>query len=232
MQEVKNVKNSAEEKISTKRALGILGLMAVVLIGLGLTAGYLFFWNQPEYQTTEEYELQGAVNAVQKYPKDPQLRIELGWLLLKEKQYDRAILEYKNALKLDPKHVGAKLNIAIAYAEQKKYKEAKTELEKIKKDNPTNVDARVALGSVYYYTKEYEKALKEYEFALNANPGTVDYIMLIAKVKEDKGDKQGAIAEYKKVLAYVPSYTAAQDALKALGYKVTTNAANGTGGKK
>ncbi|MDA8234733.1 MAG: tetratricopeptide repeat protein [Clostridia bacterium] len=219
MQEVNNLQGNPiqEETVySTKKVIVVLGGLAVVLVALGFLIGQLFFWDKPVYESALDYQFQTAYNNVKKSPNDPQLRIELGWLYLQMKDYNKALNEYKNALKLDPKNLGAKLNIAIVYGEQKDYKKAKAELEKLIKDKPAFEDARVALASVHYHLKEYDAAIKQYQFLINANPGTVDYITLLGRVLEAKGDKKGAIAQYEKALNYVPNFEPAAEGLKRL----------------
>lgn len=218
MAQLEQRKPLAEDKlIEIKKAYSIIAGLLVVVTALGMGIGYAFFWDKPEYSSPEDYELKTAINNVKSSPKDPDLRIELGWVYLKQGNSKKALEEYRNALKIDPKNVGAKLNVAMVYAHEKDYTKAQGEMEKIIKEYPTYMDARVALGSVYYQLKKYDKALEQYQFALAANPGTVDYIVMIGKIYEVQGKKDQAKAQYQKALEYVPDFQPALAALKDMG---------------
>jgi len=232
--EINNSVNTPPEEtmINTKKAVALMSGLAIAVIAVGMIIGNLFFWDKPVYDSPADYQFKTAYNNVKKSPRDPQMRLELGWLYVQMKDYKKALEEYNNALKLDPKNLDAKLNIAIVYGEQKDYPRAKAELEKLVKENPAFVDARAALASVHYHLKEYDAAAKHYQFIINANPGTVDYIAMLGKVLEDKGDKQGAIAQYQKALSYVPDYQPAAEGLKRLGGKAPEVNPNNLGTQK
>ncbi len=235
VKEVNNVQANpvpSDNVISPAKSLLLISGLAVVLIAVGMTVGYMFFWNKPVYTSPLDYQFKTAYNNVKKSPNNPQLRLELGWIYVQMKDYQKAMAEYNNALKLDPKNLDAKLNIAIVYGEQGNYKKAKAELEKLVKENPFFEDARSALASVLYHLKEYDAAAKHYQFIINSNPGTVDYITLLGKVLEAKGDKQGAIVQYQKAVSYVPGFEPAVEGLKRLGGKIPEVTPNKPGTKQ
>jgi hypothetical protein len=89
----------------------------------------------------------------------------LGWLLLEKRQFDEAIMHFKETLRVRPQYLDARNNIGVAYLRQGKYDEAITcfnELLQHKPDYPNaNKNLRIALrerGKIDKALKKQEKA--------------------------------------------------------------------------
>jgi len=196
----------------------VVSLVSIVVLAI-LTfymVGKVFIWNKPEYRNKTEYDLAVALENVKKYPQNAPLRVELGWAFAQAGDYDRALAEYQNALKIDKKNVAAKYNMALIYLQKKEDKKAAQLLEELVKERPAFTEARLTLGEYYLQVRKFDEALKHFQFVLNANPGTVDYIYLIGQALEGKGNKAEAIKKYELALRYVPDFQPAKEALARL----------------
>ena len=210
---------SKKNEIPLQKALIRIAITLVVVLGIGFGLGYLFFWNKPQYKSKVDYDYQTALTNVKKSPNSSELRVELGWVYTQQGQWDKALEEYENAIKLNKDNLTAKYNIALVKLQQNKLEEVRTLLEEVVEARKTFTEARLTLGEVLLELKEYDKAMEHFQFALNANPGTVDYIMLIGQTYEKKGELDKAKEQYEKAVAYVPDYQPAKDALAKLGGK-------------
>lgn len=110
-----------------------------------------------------------------------------------KKEYDKAIMNYTEALKLKPDFADAYYNRGAAWQNKKEYEEANSDYDKaiinynkiIEKD-PKYPDAYYGRGNSWYNKKEYDKAI-------------VDY----TKVIEISSDSEIALALYNRGLAWV-----------------------------
>jgi tetratricopeptide (TPR) repeat protein len=72
------------------------------------------------------------------------VRLNLGIIYYKQKQYEKAIDEYKKCLKTEPDYVLAHYNLGLAYYSKQQYKLAREQFEQVLKFDPTNQDAKKA----------------------------------------------------------------------------------------
>jgi tetratricopeptide (TPR) repeat protein len=81
-----------------------------------------------------------------------------------EGDYDKAIQDYKQAIKIDPNHVNSHLNLGEAYYQKGMYEEAKKEYEYVLAVNNMHIKAHYALGRTLAQEGKKEEARKHYEF--------------------------------------------------------------------
>lgn len=216
-----NNKNKQSQFSIGKGLLTILATLTPIIV-VGYLIGELFFWDKPAIANQDEYELQVILDAVKNNPMDARLRLELGWQFTQRQEYEKALLEFENVLKIDDQSLGAKLNIAIVKGELGDLEEAIVMLEEIKKEAPAMIDARYVLGQAYEEKGDYELAIEEYQFILNANPGIVDYMVKLGDVNRKMGNYDEAEQYYLHVLSRLPNYSKAIDGLAELE-KQTSN---------
>jgi tetratricopeptide (TPR) repeat protein len=85
---------------------------------------------------------------------------------------DRAIIEYKNALKINPSYSSSQLNLGFAYINKKDYDRAMEVFIRIFKEAPTYNPSLVhyGFGLVYQNKSMIKEAIKEYSAALEIDP--------------------------------------------------------------
>ena len=81
-----------------------------------------------------------------------------------EGDYDKAIQDYKQAIKIDPNHINSHLNLGEAYYQKGMYEEAKKEYENVLILNKMHPKAHFALGRTLAQEGKKEKAKEHYEF--------------------------------------------------------------------
>src|SRR5215471_3781251 len=72
-----------------------------------------------------------------------------GQALLKEKKFQEASLEFRNALQIDDHLADAHWGLASAYEGLQRYQEAFEEMKQVVELDPNNLDVRVRLGNYY-----------------------------------------------------------------------------------
>lgn len=71
-----------------------------------------------------------------------------GQALLKDKKFQEASLEFRNALQIDEKLADAHWGLANAYEGLQRYQEAFEEMKQVVALDPNNLDVRVRLGKI------------------------------------------------------------------------------------
>jgi len=100
------------------------------------------FVNVKGYSFDDKIDYRKAESAlsekIQSEPNDWQLHYNLGTLYLRDKKFDQAIAELKNAKELNPKEILPRVNLAAAYREKGMYTERMTELREALGVDPRN----------------------------------------------------------------------------------------------
>jgi tetratricopeptide (TPR) repeat protein len=115
--------------------------------------------------------------------------------LLENKETDKAIETYKNALKNNPQNQTAKLGLGEAYIikgdetlQANDEDGAKIFYQEAIKLNDTNYDAYAKLGQVFEEIKLNDDALANYEKALKINPAASELFVPVANLYYQKDD--------------------------------------------
>src|SRR5713226_6413097 len=87
-----------------------------------------------------------------------------------KKDYDRAIAEYGEAIKLDPKYARAYYNRGLVYAAKGNYDGAVEEYSEAIKLDPKYASAYNSRGLAYANKKDYDRAIADYGQAITLDP--------------------------------------------------------------
>ena len=107
---------------------------------------------------------------VESLPRDPRVWLKLGAIHYEQKQCDKAVAAFRQAVSLEPGNMRTRYFLATALMDSGKDDEARSELEKILKADPRSVDARVQLGFLYGRAKRYDEAVATLQEAVNLEP--------------------------------------------------------------
>lgn len=195
-----------EKTVPLSRALVILGVVAGILVVVGLIVGYVFFWGKYQNQTYGDVMLQAAQQHVKANPKSAGAHLELGYAYLLRQEAEKALKEYKTAYKIDPKNRQVRYNLALGYMANKEYAEAIKLLEPLAKEGVFDLEAHYSLGEAYYYNKQYAEAVKAFSQAATIRPGLANTYYMMALSYEKMGDKENAVGALDKALRLVPTY--------------------------
>jgi len=111
----------------------------------------------------------------------------------KQGEYEKAIRDYDQAIKLNPEYAPAYSNRGNTYSKQGEYGRAIRDYEQVIKLNPEDAVVYFNRGLTYYRQEEYEKAIQDYDQAIKLNPGD-------ALAYSNRGTTYSRQREYEKAL--------------------------------
>jgi tetratricopeptide (TPR) repeat protein len=97
-----------------------------------------------------------------------------GLAYFRKGDYDRAIEDFDQALRLKPKYGGAFLARANAYVEKKDYDLAIRDYDQVLRLDPDSARAFYDRGIANTYKGTYDRAIQDYDHALHLKPGNAD----------------------------------------------------------
>jgi len=96
--------------------------------------------------------------------------IERGLSCYQKGDYNEAIKQFQEALKLNPGKAEIHYNLGLTYQAKGLLNEAVEEYRKALEINPEDAETHNNLGVVYYNQGSYRKAIEEFKLALSINP--------------------------------------------------------------
>jgi tetratricopeptide (TPR) repeat protein len=132
-----------------------------------------------------------------------------GQALLKDKKFQEASLEFRNALQIDDRLAEAHWGLANAYEGLQRYQEAFEEMRQVVELDPNNLDVRVKLGNYYLMgSKQSPAAITEAERlakeVLQKNPAHIEGHILMGSVLFAQDHKPEAFAELNRAIEIDP----------------------------
>lgn len=132
-----------------------------------------------------------------------------GQALLKDKKFQEAALEFRNALQIDEKLADAHWGLANAYEGLQRYQEAFEEMRQVAELDANNLDVRVKLGNYYLMAgKQSAAAISEAERmakeVLQKNPNHIEGHILMGSVLFQQDKRSEAFAELNKAIEIDP----------------------------
>ncbi len=155
------------------------------------------------------YELAAELHrkAVEADPENPTVRQELAEALFNLRDYDGAIAEYRELLRLVPKSPLAHYGLAYALAKRDGASEEAASLARSALAlAPDYADAYVLLGRQHERRNESDAAFAAYERALAAAAEHLEARQARARILASRGDTATAVAELERVLLADPTY--------------------------
>lgn len=137
-------------------------------------------------------------------PKDPEIHVEMGALLERQKKHDQAAAEFRQALALDPKSSEALAGLVNVLTEQKDFTGAEAMLRKYLEADPTNATAHLQLGRLLAAQKRYPEAIAELEGAAAAAPADRLVVRELASLYSGGGQWEKAAPLYERLVQQQP----------------------------
>lgn len=106
-------------------------------------------------------------------------------------EYDKAIADYDQAIKLKPNYAKAYYHRGVAYGEKREYNKAIKDYNEVIKREPYYAEAYSARGGVWLHLKEWEKAKSDLTVARNAGVDIVALFHNGYESVEDFEEKNG-----------------------------------------
>lgn len=112
-----------------------------------------------------------------------------------------AIIELRNALKIDPKYLAAFKLLAEAQMKSGNAKAAFQSYSKIEQLDPDDIDAQIKLATFYLLGKKKDQALTRIEKVLRKSPDNIEALYLRAGAYGLDKDQAGAAETFQKIIA-------------------------------
>lgn len=125
---------------------------------------------------SQQSSVEGISKQIEADPKNSKLYFQRGQQYYQRKEYDKALSDYDNAIKIDPGYTDALYYRAIIYDMQNRGNEAIAEYTKIIQLNPKYEGAYNNRGIEYGKSGKLDKALKDFEAVEALNPKDKDAI--------------------------------------------------------
>jgi tetratricopeptide (TPR) repeat protein len=138
-------------------------------------------------------------------PTDAKAYYDRGLAYYDKKDYDRAIAEYTQAIKLDPNYATAYTNRGCVYGGKGDYDRAIADFTQAIKLDPNDAHAYTNRGIVYYYKKDYDRAITEYTQAIRLDPNDAIAYTNRGIAYYNKRDYDRAIAEFTQAIRLDPN---------------------------
>lgn len=113
--------------------------------------------------------------------------------LLKNKNFLKAIENYKNAVMFNPSHFKAYCNLGVAYRNLGQPKLAEGCYLKAKKLNPKSNIALNNLANIYVDLSQYKEAIILYQKAIIINPQDIDAIQNLSNIYKALGNHEKVV---------------------------------------
>jgi len=127
-----------------------------------------------------------------------------------KKDYDKAIADYDEAIKLKPKDTATNTyRRGDAYFNKKDYDQAITDYTEAIKLDPKYSSAYNNRGNAYFNKKDYDKAIADYTEAIKVNPKYSNAYFYRGRAYYNKKDYDKAIADYTEAIKVNPKDTVA-----------------------
>lgn len=149
-----------------------------------------------------------------------------GEAFLKERKFQEASIEFRNAIQLDDTFAAAHWGLAQAYEGLERWQEAFDEMKRAADLDPNNLPVRVRLGNYYLLGKQTAEAERYAKEVLQKDPNNIEGHILMGGVLYAQGNKDAALASLKRAIEIDPKrvesylslaqfYVTVKDAAKA-----------------
>ena len=140
---------------------------------------------------------------------DAQKYTESGKSFYQQENYEKAKIEFKNALQADSQQIDALYHLALIFEKEKNYTGMYKQLLQITQIDPNHIDAHLKLGFLYLLNTKLNEALDEAKTVLTISENNLEAFTLMAQIlfKQKKMDE--AIIIVDKVLSAKPGHVEA-----------------------
>lgn len=130
-----------------------------------------------------------------------------GIALYQQNNFDKARIEFKNAIQLDPKQADAYYHLALMDEKNQNWQGMFANLTQATTLDTKNSDALLKLGRLSLLSGHADDTLKHVEAALKNNPDNPDALALKGAVFVKQGNLNGAMALAEQTLSQHPDHT-------------------------
>ncbi len=122
-----------------------------------------------------------------------------------KEQYDRAIEDFSQAIRLKPDYVEAYKSRAAAYRQTHQYDRAIQDYDYAIRLSPNDADLYSDRGTVYGIKRQYDRAIQDYDYAIRLSPNDADLYNDRGTFYGMKGKYDRAIEDFNQALSLNPN---------------------------
>ncbi len=212
-------------------SLGFCGLMAVLLAGswkiprqsfsiqkyvtISLAVALLLFYSGRTLLRNRDWvnEKTFFLKTLKNAPDAALLHHALGNMYVREENHHKALVCYKESLRLYPRYHAAYNNIGTIYSKHGHFDQAIVSFTEAIKINPNYVQAHFNLGTVYYQKGMIGDAFDEFKKVLQLSKNYVRAHNNLGIIYAERGQLNEAIAEFEEALKLDPNNEKARNNL-------------------
>ncbi|MCB9460989.1 MAG: tetratricopeptide repeat protein [Anaerolineaceae bacterium] len=131
---------------------------------------------------------------------------ERAYQAVKAGNYDKAIRDYSEAIRLNPQYAYAYNNRGVAYRNLEQYEQAIADYDQAIQLDPQYASAYYNRGYAYDELKQYEQAIADYDQAIQLDPQVADAYNNRGVAYYNLKQYEQAIADYDKAIQLDPQY--------------------------
>ena len=187
------------------------------------------FSDDPRIQKAEELIKKGMLSEAESIyfrilAKEPSAQIHnwLGMLYLKEQKYDKAVVSFTNALKINRRYYRARYNRAIAYSALDEYDKAVSDYKEVIRVFDSHAKSHFNLGLLYYKNDDFVLAAEEFARTADLSSGDIKvkalYMLGKSYTRVSPPKREEAAAAFTAAIRLKPDHVASRLALIDLEY--------------
>jgi len=119
-----------------------------------------------------------------------------GKATLRQKNYDKAIADFTEVIRMDPNYVDAYWMRGLTYNEKKDYDRSIADFTEVIRLAPNHTAGYKARGAAFYLKNDYARAKADFESVVRLDPYDEDTITALNRVKSLLGNTQPAVPVY------------------------------------
>jgi tetratricopeptide (TPR) repeat protein len=132
------------------------------------------------------------------------LYVNRGNAYLNKKDYDRALADFNQAIKLQPSFALAYFNRSSLYSFKKNYDLAVADLNQVIKLQPDFALAYMKRGAIYVFKEDYDRAIADLNQAIKLQPDLILAYAIRGTAQYNRHDYNLAISDYDRILKLKP----------------------------
>ncbi|TAK36249.1 MAG: tetratricopeptide repeat protein [Chloroflexota bacterium] len=213
---------TTDDRILVRLALLLAGILILSVLAL---ATYIYFDSTRSKDTLLDRQLRQVEDQVRSQPYNAELRLTAANLYLNRGDYDKAIGQASEVLKVNDQNGDVLLVLGLAYRQKGNLVAAARYFEQIIKLNENNEMARVSrklalvnyqLGDIYLASGDSEGAVVALKRALESEPTDADVHRLLGQAYMAAGKLDEAVQVLRAALRFVPNYAEIYQSLKEI----------------